>query len=49
MVGFYNIKKGEEKLGTTQMRIAYVESQKHMIKVPLLFKELLSQYETQRD
>ena len=46
MAGFYNISKGEKNPGNTQMRIAYVESPENMKKVPLLFAELFTQYQS---
>lgn len=42
MSGFY---MNQSSAGNTQMRIAYVESQENMDLVPLLFKELLNQYQ----
>lgn len=45
MAGFYNVKKGEKNPGTTQMRIAYVETPENMKKVPMLFAELFRQYQ----
>lgn len=48
MVGFYNVERGEENPGKTQMRIAYVETPENMAKVPYLFGELLEQYEGER-
>jgi len=47
MAGFYNIIRGEKNPGTTQMRIAYVETPENMKKVPLLFAELFKQYEAE--
>lgn len=44
MAGFYTVDSTEKNPGLTQMRIAYVESQENMKKVPKLFSELLSQY-----
>jgi aspartate aminotransferase len=41
MAGFYDVKKGEENPGKTQMRIAYVETPENMKQVPKLFAELL--------
>ncbi|MFH1306829.1 MAG: aminotransferase class I/II-fold pyridoxal phosphate-dependent enzyme [Candidatus Micrarchaeota archaeon] len=48
MAGFYNVKKGEENPGKTQMRIAYVETPEKMKLVPMLFTELLKKYEKER-
>ncbi len=45
MEGFYNVKKGEENPGKTQMRIAYVLSPSEMLLVPDLFTELFRKYE----
>lgn len=45
MAGFYSVKKGEPNPGTTQMRIAYVETPENMKKVPGLFVELFKQYQ----
>lgn len=47
MSGFYNIKKGEQNPGKTQMRIACVQSPEKMSLVPQLFKTLFEQYEKQ--
>jgi len=49
MAGFYNVKEGDDNPGETQMRIAYVETPGNMKKVPLLFKELLNQFEIKRN
>ncbi|MEI7885008.1 MAG: aminotransferase class I/II-fold pyridoxal phosphate-dependent enzyme [Clostridia bacterium] len=48
MKGFYDVKPGQHNPGTTQMRIAYVETPENMDKVPTLFIELLRQYEAKR-
>ncbi len=48
MGGFYNPPPGEENRGRTQMRIAYVEPERDMARVPALFRELLAQYEAAR-
>ena len=48
MKGFYEEKPGQKNPGTTQMRIAYVETPENMEKVPALFIELLKKYEEQR-
>ena len=45
MDGFYNIKKGEENPGKTQMRIAYVLQPDEMALVPELFEKLFREYE----
>ncbi|WP_246615539.1 hypothetical protein [Clostridium thailandense] len=46
--GFYDIKKGKPNPGSTQFRIAFIESPENMEKVPELFVKLLKQYEAQR-
>ena len=46
--GFYKVNEGEANPGVTQMRIALVESEENMTKVPKLFVELLKQYEERR-
>ena len=49
MAEFYTVCKGAKNPGTTQMRIAYVESAADMKKVPFLFAELFKKYENQRN
>jgi aspartate aminotransferase len=44
MSGFYNVEKGEVDPGSTQMRIAYVETPDRMALLPDLFAELFRQY-----
>ncbi|KAA3633417.1 MAG: aminotransferase class I/II-fold pyridoxal phosphate-dependent enzyme [Calditrichaeota bacterium] len=44
MAEFYSINDLSKNPGRTQMRIAYVESQENMEKVPQLFASLLEQY-----
>jgi aspartate aminotransferase len=46
--GFYEHKTGESNPGSTQMRIAFIESPENMEKVPELFVKLLRQYEAKR-
>ncbi|HOK48546.1 MAG TPA: aminotransferase class I/II-fold pyridoxal phosphate-dependent enzyme [Sedimentibacter sp.] len=46
--GFYDIAKGQTNPGSTQFRIAYVETPENMKKVPKLFVELIRQYEASR-
>ena len=46
--GFYDIKSGEVNPGSTQFRIAFVETPENMMKVPELFVKLLKQYEASR-
>lgn len=46
--GFYDIPKGEANPGSTQFRIAFVETPENMMKVPELFVQLLKQFEAQR-
>ena len=48
MKGFYDIKPGESNPGSTQMRIAFVETPENMEKVPELFVKLLRKYEATR-
>jgi aspartate aminotransferase len=48
MDGFYSVPAGQPNPGTTQMRIAYVETPERMKLVPMLFAELFKQYEAQR-
>lgn len=48
MAGFYNVAKGEDNPGRTQMRVAYVETPDVMEQVPKLFANLLKQYEAKR-
>jgi aspartate aminotransferase len=48
MVGFYNIRSGEENPGKTQMRIAFVETPENMEQVPKLFSMLFKEYEKNR-
>ena len=44
MAGFYSLPEGTINPGSTQMRIAYVESPERMALVPELFASLLKQY-----
>ncbi|WP_411679627.1 pyridoxal phosphate-dependent aminotransferase [Clostridium thailandense] len=46
--GFYDIKSDETNPGSTQFRVAFIESPDNMEKVPELFVKLLRQYEAQR-
>jgi len=46
--GFYDIKSGEVNPGSTQFRIAFVETPENMMKVPELFVKLLKQFEATR-
>jgi aspartate aminotransferase len=46
--GFYDIKSGEHNPGSTQFRVAFIETPENMDKVPELFVKLLKQYEAQR-
>ncbi|WP_326910882.1 pyridoxal phosphate-dependent aminotransferase [Sedimentibacter sp. MB31-C6] len=46
--GFYDIPAGENNPGSTQFRIAFVETPENMEKVPELFVKLLRQYEASR-
>lgn len=48
MPGFYDVKDNQTNPGMTQMRIAYVEQEENMLKVPKLFVELLRSYESHR-
>jgi len=48
MKGFYDLKSGESNPGSTQMRIAFVETPENMEKVPELFVKLLRKYEATR-
>lgn len=48
MKGFYDLKPGEPNPGSTQMRIAFVETPENMEKVPELFIKLLRKYEATR-
>lgn len=48
MAGFYNVAKGEQNPGRTQMRIAFVETPDKMKHVPELFVDLLKQFEDLR-
>jgi len=48
MKGFYDLKSGEFNPGSTQMRIAFVETPENMEKVPELFVKLLRKYEETR-
>ena len=45
MKGFFNVQKGEENPGCTQMRLAYVLSPEEMLLVPQVFAELFREYE----
>jgi aspartate aminotransferase len=46
--GFYDIPSGENNPGSTQFRIAFVETPENMMKVPELFVKLLRQFEANR-
>lgn len=46
--GFYDVKEGQHNPGSTQFRIAFIETPENMAKVPELFVKLLQQYEAQR-
>ena len=46
--GFYDIKPGDPNPGSTQFRVAFIETPENMEKVPELFVKLLKQYEAQR-
>ncbi|MFH0870412.1 MAG: aminotransferase class I/II-fold pyridoxal phosphate-dependent enzyme [archaeon] len=48
MAGFYSVAPGKENPGKTQMRIAFVETPENMEKVPVLFKALFEEYESNR-
>ncbi len=48
MAGFYRTTPGEQNPGTTQMRIAYVETPERMKLLPRLFAALLQEYEAGR-
>jgi len=48
MSGFYSPRENEENPGKSQMRIAYILSPEDMKVVPLLFKELFTQFESTR-
>ncbi len=48
MPGFYDVKDNQTNPGMTQMRIAYVEQEENMLKVPKLFVELLRSYESRK-
>ncbi|MBU3126433.1 aminotransferase class I/II-fold pyridoxal phosphate-dependent enzyme [Clostridium tagluense] len=48
MKGFYDLKPGQANPGSTQMRIAFVETPENMEKVPELFVKLLRKYEKAR-
>ncbi|MBZ9687866.1 aminotransferase class I/II-fold pyridoxal phosphate-dependent enzyme [Clostridium estertheticum] len=48
MKGFYDLKPDEFNPGSTQMRIAFVETPENMEKVPELFVKLLRKYEEAR-
>lgn len=48
MKGFYDITPGEPNPGSTQMRVAFVETPENMEKVPELFVKLLRTYESIR-
>jgi aspartate aminotransferase len=48
MSGFYRTNAGETNPGTTQMRVAFVETPEKMKLVPKLFAELLKAYEQSR-
>lgn len=48
MSGFYSVAKGSANPGSTQMRVAYVETPERMKLVPELFAELFRKYEAQR-
>ncbi len=46
--GFYDVKAGETNPGSTQFRVAFIETPENMGKVPELFVKLLRQYEATR-
>ena len=46
--GFYDPSLGDKNPGSTQFRIAFIETPENMNKVPELFVKLLKQYEAQR-
>ena len=48
MGGFYSVAPGQPNPGSTQLRVAYVETPKKMQQVPALFAELFRQFEAQR-
>lgn len=48
MKGFYDVKDGGVNPGSTQFRISFVETPENMAKIPMLFIELLKQFEAQR-
>lgn len=48
MAGFYSVAPGKDNPGKTQMRIAFVETPENMEKVPVLFKALFNEFETDR-
>jgi len=48
MKGFYDLQPGESNPGSTQMRIAFVETPENMEKVPELLVKLLRKYEATR-
>ncbi len=48
MSGFYTVQNKADNPGTTQMRIAYVESPEKMKMVPMLFEKLLKAYQAER-
>lgn len=48
MPGFYTLPAGADNPGRTQIRISFVETMDKLHQIPLLFKELLEQYETLR-
>lgn len=48
MPGFYHPIKGELNLGKTQIRISFCETMEKLHQIPLVFKDLLEQYEELR-
>ncbi|HBM15836.1 MAG TPA: aminotransferase class I/II [Lentisphaeria bacterium] len=48
MSGFYDVKKGEENPGMTQLRIAYVPKPEKIMIVPYLFDKLFKEFESKR-
>jgi aspartate aminotransferase len=48
MAGFYEVAPGAENPGTTQLRVAYVESPERMRLVPRLLAELFQLYESKK-
>lgn len=48
MSGFYSVEPGQRNPGTTQLRVAYVETPERMKLVPAMFAELFRAYEASR-